>query len=470
MARWLLPALLGSALGLEPFPTPPEQTAEQISNFQGIRARAKDASLAATPQVLAYFNSQPFRGMLKDCCPKIADLPAEELLRRYRAEAQVAELAHALPAQMKDIFSDVTVKEVGEMSWFPNEFQVALIHHRNLSDGASPVNDAAQKDIFGCKPFAEREPTWSEVANRLIYIAHNMRRLDSGSEPFFGDFTVVFNSTHVKDSVVIAPYDTGLYEMVCFNPHMKLPGDLNRSMLPPLNCSAWPKSLPVGTLDYLDHLILPNLAAAANSTKTNRTMLDSARDLYVRSSMSEIDYQDVPALGMQNLGDYLESDILANPRLPEAVKFGIGSFPTLFGTQDGRDMQAIAKRLHWPLFWSFGTGDPSAQDPHMTLDLKLPGNLRIADPQNIVVTTNATVSGLASETFEKVWQEAVEVRAKRNATKKDVHKWWHALDDQLRAAPITWRSCASVHDCVGVDFAGDCICVSKREEQIAFTV
>jgi hypothetical protein len=31
--------------------------------------------------------------------------------------------------------------------------------------------------------------------------------------------------------------------------------------------------------------------AAANSTKTNRTMLDSARDLYVRSSMSEIDYQ-----------------------------------------------------------------------------------------------------------------------------------------------------------------------------------
>lgn len=29
-------------------------------------------------QVLAYFDSQPFRGMLKDCCPKIADLPAED--------------------------------------------------------------------------------------------------------------------------------------------------------------------------------------------------------------------------------------------------------------------------------------------------------------------------------------------------------------------------------------------------------
>ena len=33
--------------------------------------------------------------MLRDCCPEIQALPAEELLRRYRNEAQVAELAHA---------------------------------------------------------------------------------------------------------------------------------------------------------------------------------------------------------------------------------------------------------------------------------------------------------------------------------------------------------------------------------------
>ena len=33
--------------------------------------------------------------MLRDCCPEIQALPAEELLRRYRKEAQVAELAHA---------------------------------------------------------------------------------------------------------------------------------------------------------------------------------------------------------------------------------------------------------------------------------------------------------------------------------------------------------------------------------------
>ena len=50
--------------------------------------------------------------------------------------------------------------------------------------------------------------------------------------------------------------------------------------------------LPKGTLEYLDHLILPNLAASINSTATNRTMLDAARDLYSRSSMSERDYQE----------------------------------------------------------------------------------------------------------------------------------------------------------------------------------
>ena len=43
------------------------------------------------------------------------------------------------------------------------------------------------------------------------------------------------------------------------------------------------------------------------------------------------------------------ASLLRDPSGRQAVKFGIGSFPTLFGTQDGRDMQAIAKRLHWPL-------------------------------------------------------------------------------------------------------------------------
>ena len=47
------------------------------------------------PQVLSFLDSSGFRAVLRDCCPQIQALPAEELLRRYRNEARVAELAHA---------------------------------------------------------------------------------------------------------------------------------------------------------------------------------------------------------------------------------------------------------------------------------------------------------------------------------------------------------------------------------------
>lgn len=33
----------------------------------------------------------------------------------------------------------------------------------------------------------------------------------------------------------------------------------------------------------------------------------------------------------------------------QAVKFGIGSFTSLFGSKEGRELQAIAKKYHWPL-------------------------------------------------------------------------------------------------------------------------
>jgi len=243
-------------------------------------------------------------------------------------------------------------------------------------------------------------------------------------------------------------------------------------MLPPLNCSAWPKDLPVGTLEYLDHLILPNLAAGANTTATGRTMLDSARDLFTRSSIGGTSYKDVPPLDLPGMGEYLESNILANPRLPEAVKFGIGSFTSLFGSKEGRELQAIAKKYHWPLFWAFGTGNPN-EEPHMSSGKNYSSNLRVADPSNIVITTNASVDAAAASSFDAAWQEAEAVRATRNATVKDIKKWWKLLDETLRVAPITSSSCQAVHDCVGIDLAkNECICVkqSSKKRVETFTV
>lgn len=92
--------LLPLALAV-PFPTPPEQTQDQIELFERISSRAKEASEAATPTVLDFFNSDGFRSVLRKCCP-VAELSSVELLQRYRAEARAAEIAHALPALPPD--------------------------------------------------------------------------------------------------------------------------------------------------------------------------------------------------------------------------------------------------------------------------------------------------------------------------------------------------------------------------------
>ncbi|CAK9070831.1 unnamed protein product [Durusdinium trenchii] len=480
MAMARLWVLLPLALA---FPTPPEQTQEQVEIFEKAKARAKAASEAATPQVLAFFDGTLFREMLKDCCPAVAHLPASELLKRYRAEAQVAELAHALPSDnsgQRTPSADVTISELGNMSWFPNEYQVNLMSGKNSSSRGEDISDDAMKEIFGCKAFAGAVPTWSEASSRLIYVAHNMRRLDTGSEPHFGDFTVIFNSSRMKDSVLIAPYDTGMYTMNCLHPGLH-PGSQTKTQSssgqpgppgPPmadLNCTAWSKDhkvdLPVGTLDYLDHLILPNLWSAINTTVSNQTVLDAARVLFSRSGISGIDYEDVPAMKESERNDYFESDILANPPVPAAVKLGIGSFATLFGTEEGRQLQTMALRYKWPLFWAYGEGTQTGPPPPQSQKVKSQKlNRRMADPSNIVKTTNASVSSSAAKQFENVWQEAVEARASRQVTDEDLLQWWNSLDQELRVAPVSASSCAQPHHCVGVDIAKkDCICKVQDE-------
>ena len=68
------------------------------------------------------------------------------------------------------------------------------------------VNDLMQQQLYGCKAFKGPKPTWKEAAERLIYIAHNMRRIDFASIPSFGDVSAIFNTTYVQKMVIIAPW------------------------------------------------------------------------------------------------------------------------------------------------------------------------------------------------------------------------------------------------------------------------
>jgi hypothetical protein len=81
--------------------------------------------------------------------------------------------------------------------------------------------------------------------------AQEVTATDQSFEPFFFPSPIRF---HPFSEIPARDHDPATSRSQCkpqrpgFNPHMKLPGELNRSMLPPLNCSAWPKSLPVGIL------------------------------------------------------------------------------------------------------------------------------------------------------------------------------------------------------------------------------
>ena len=46
--------------------------------------------------------------------------------------------------------------------------------------------------------------TWDEASSRLVYVAHNLRRIDSGSLPHFGSVGVIFRTSSVRDLVEIS--------------------------------------------------------------------------------------------------------------------------------------------------------------------------------------------------------------------------------------------------------------------------
>lgn len=225
--------------------------------------------------------------------------------------------------------------------------------------------------------------------------------------------------------------------------------------------------VPVGTLDYLDHLILPNLWSPINSSVTNETVLDTARVLFSRSAICGIDYRSVPAIAEGERNDYFESNILANPPLPDAVKLGIGNFGSLFGTDKGLELQQIASKFQWPLFWAYGEGIQTGPQPPQgpsPPSQKQQLNRRIADP-SIVNVVNATISTFQAQLFQTVWTEAKQLRQVRPITDDDVSKWWDTLDE-LQVAPVTATSCAQPHHCVGVTIFGhDCICKLQKLEK-----
>jgi len=326
--------------------------------------------------------------------------------------------------------------------WFINECQAKILA------GKACNPDQAETGLFGCPAAKGSAATWDEASSQLIYVAHNIRQSDFGSAPNFGDVTAVFNRAYVKDMVLIAPMDTGLYERNCNRTSLHAEPQPSTA-----NCSAYePKDAVVGTLDYHDHLILANLYYNAGKTGS---VFDNARKLFERSAFAG-DYSKLPALESSEVMHYWESDILGNPRLVGGVKLVIGNFKNLFGTAAGKQLQEVADHYSWPLFWSHGTTSSGGHRRRKTLTSSF-GSERILDP--IVVQTNATLSSDAQSTFQDVWSQVTSARAGAMSDAQ-LDKFWTTLQaEQTQVAPVTARACGNIDDCVATSVvSGDCIC------------
>merc|ERR1712048_1525007 len=166
-----------------------------------------------------------------------------------------------------------------------------------------------------------------------------------------------------------------------------------------------------GTLDYHDHLILSNLYYFAGSGQQSRAVYDNAKLLFERSPLAG-EYTKLAALDQQEVMHYWESDILGNPRLSGGVKFLIGNFKNLFGTDAGRKLQTVADHYAWPLFWAHGTVSGGGRRRRKTttrMAASAVGSERVLDPTH--VHTNATLPSSAAADFEELWSLVTSTRA-----------------------------------------------------------
>jgi len=287
--------------------------------------------------------------------------------------------------------------------------------------------------------------TWEQAADRMIYVAQNFYQSDFGSSANFGDVTAIFSSAYVKDMVMIAPMDTGMWSMSGCNPVMS-------ESWPPHdeNCSSWSPQT-IGTFEHHNHMILPNFDHNTNQTSGGRVA--KAKQFFSRSSLAG-EYEELPAL-VSN--DYWESNIVGHPRLPDGVKFLIGNFPILFGTDQGRKLQKVADHYKWPLVWSRGR---STSHIDSNADASVSWNKRFLDPVNM--HTNATFANGAHSSFEKVWSSVEAARTAGSPTSSQFDEWWSTMEQiQVRLAPMTARSCLDA-ECIGTVIGShDCICTSS---------
>jgi hypothetical protein len=456
---------------------------------------AKTLSAAATPELVKYLASAPFRAALTACCPVAAAMSAPELLQALRDEHSGAEMVHNFPvagtSDPRYAIEDTNFEAEANASAFYNIWEYAFI---SGEESVLAATSFSETNMFGFKPFTGGNATdpgsqpksFDEAQERPIYTALNTLVVDSGN-PLFGPISAVFQPNFVRNMTFVAPMDTGYWEMFCNTTYPPADGGgfqsrfrlgMDPAVTPidgvggpprnPINCSAW-GGHTFGTLGHLDHLLLLSERLWLNHS----TIQETFQRLFEPIPTAVPTLQTAAAKGLQTM-HYLEADLAGNVIFPDGVKSVLAQ-ARLLGTAAAAALRDWCVGNGWALLWSAGPycllPDNNIQcyvQANVSYAAVAAGQVRILDPAVAARLGAARIDTKlppgAEEAFRAVEDSAFGTGSALNATDRNwpvmtprVQAGWTAL---LQAVPAEARMRAlraadgcDLDRCVGAEAA-----------------
>ena len=166
--------------------------------FKEQAARAQSASAAASSDLLNLLGNPRLLQHLQSLGGVAADLARqgpEALLSRLRADMEVTELLTSFPADATEepVMCGMNLSIATSAKHLYNSWELNVLGlWSNCDLDEQEMEDVMQQSFFGCRAFTgglARPSSIVEARDRLIYVAHNIMRLDEGECRLkFGNF------------------------------------------------------------------------------------------------------------------------------------------------------------------------------------------------------------------------------------------------------------------------------------------
>lgn len=460
-------------------PRPPRQSEVQAQVYRAAALNARLASAAATPRLLELLApSGAVRMALGSCCPSLDSLSAAALATVLRAEVSAAEITHSFhhDNDRVDWENDVSVATLRNATYFYNLNELSYLGLANNASAGIPAT--AETILMGFPPFTggnashPAPASFAEASQRPVYALLNLLAVDDANAGF-GDVSVVFRNSWVRNATLFFPSDTGNW--AAFNTSDRAPGHCSFPIS--MNLSAWPSRAP-GVSNHLDH-ILVGVEDVFGGTNRCADPAFASPIANVLRRLFGAGGAAATKLSAHAVFAFIEADIAAAPflsppsarggggkRAPNAVKVVVGGF-ALFGTAAGDALRALARQQGWPLLWALGAN--SAAQGNDSLPVTMP-SARLIDAgvcaaPELAMQTNLTAlcTGPAADVLVAAWNVAAVVAAADRTPPLLAH-WWRSLTagsaSLVVSGPLRPGHCTDAERCFGATAGGACACAA----------